>query len=98
VGHIRLKIADALGAEATVLSRSLEKEEEKEEDQEEGKRMGADNNFYSTSDPSTFKKLRGYFDVIINTVSVVLDFNKYMKLPSLNGTMVLVGRFIESIF
>jgi uncharacterized zinc-type alcohol dehydrogenase-like protein len=52
----------------TVLSRSLEKEED-------GKILGADN-FYSTSDSSTFKKLRGYFDVIINTVSVVLDFNK----------------------
>jgi alcohol dehydrogenase (NADP+) len=42
-------------------------------------------------DPSTFKKLRGYIDVIINTVSVVLDFNKYMKLVGLDGTMVLVG-------
>src|ERR671913_428113 len=83
LGHIGVKIAHALGAEVTVLSHSLEKEEE-------GKRMGADN-FYSTSDPSTFKKLRGYFDVIINTVSEVLDFNRYMKLLALDGTMVLVG-------
>jgi uncharacterized zinc-type alcohol dehydrogenase-like protein len=83
LGHIGVKIAHALGAEVTVLSHSLEKEEE-------GKRMGADN-FYSTSDPSTFKKLRGYFNVIINTVSVVLDFNKYMKLLALDGTMILVG-------
>ncbi|HEX2169238.1 MAG TPA: zinc-binding dehydrogenase [Nitrososphaera sp.] len=65
---MRVKIAHALGAEVTVLSRSLEKEED-------GKILGADN-FYCTSDSSTFKKLRGYFDVIINTVSVVLDFNK----------------------
>jgi alcohol dehydrogenase (NADP+) len=83
LGHIGVKIAHALGAEVTVLSRSLEKEEE-------AKRMGADN-FYSTSDPSIFKKLKGYFDVIINTVSVVLDFNRYMKLLALDGTMVLVG-------
>jgi uncharacterized zinc-type alcohol dehydrogenase-like protein len=83
LGHIGVKIAHALGTEVTVLSHSLQKEEE-------AKRMGA-NNFYSTSDPSTFKKLRGYFDVIINTVSVVLDFNKYMKLLALDGTMVLVG-------
>jgi alcohol dehydrogenase (NADP+) len=83
LGHIGVKIAHALGAEVTVLSHSLEKEEE-------GKRMVADN-FYSTSDPSTFKKLRGYFDVIINTVSLVLDFNRYMKLLALDGTMVLVG-------
>ncbi len=52
--------------------------------------MGADK-FYSMSDPSTFKKLRGYFDIIINTISVVLDSNKYMKLLALDGTMVLVG-------
>ena len=83
LGHIGVKIAHTLGAEVTVLSRSLEKEEE-------GKRMGADN-FYSTSDPSTFKKLKGYFDVMINTVSEVLDFNRYMKLLALDGTMVLVG-------
>ncbi len=83
LGHIGVKIAHALGAEVTVLSRSSEKGEE-------AKRMGADN-FYSTLDPSTFKKLRGNFDVIVNTVSVVLDFNKYMKLLALDGTMVLVG-------
>jgi uncharacterized zinc-type alcohol dehydrogenase-like protein len=83
LGHIGVKIAHGLGAEVTVLSHSLEKEEE-------SKRMGADI-FYSTTDPTTFKKLRGYFDVIINTVSVVLDFNKYMKLLALDGTMVLVG-------
>ena len=83
LGHIGVKFAHALGAEVTVLSHSLEKEEE-------GKGMGADK-FYSTSDPSTFKKLRGYFDLMINTVSVVLDSNKYMKLLALSGTMVLVG-------
>jgi alcohol dehydrogenase (NADP+) len=67
-----------------VLSHSVEKEEE-----EEGKRMGADN-FYSTSDPSNFKKLKGYFDLMINTVSIVLDANKYAKLLALDGTSVLV--------
>lgn len=83
LGHIGVKIAHALGSEVTVLSHSIEKEEE-------GKRLGADD-FYSTSDANTFKKLRGYFDLIINTASVGLDFNKYMKLLSLDGTMVLVG-------
>jgi uncharacterized zinc-type alcohol dehydrogenase-like protein len=83
LGHIGVKIAHALGAEVTVLSHSLEKEEQ-------AKRMQADD-FYSTSEPSTFKKLRGYFDVVINTLSVVLDFNKYVKLLALDGTMVLVG-------
>jgi alcohol dehydrogenase (NADP+) len=83
LGHIGVKIAHALGAEVTVLSHSLEKEEE-------SKRMGADK-FYSTSDPSNFKKLKRYFDLMINTVSIVLDSNKYMKLLAMDGTMVLVG-------
>ena len=68
LGHIGVKIAHALGAEVTVLSHSLKK-------QEEAKKMGADN-FYDVSDRETLKKLRGYFDIIINTVSVELDSNK----------------------
>ena len=83
LGHIGVKIAHALGAEVTVLSHSLKK-------QEEAKKMGADN-FYATSDPNTFKKLRGYFDLMINTVSVELDSNKYLKLLALDGTMVWLG-------
>ena len=83
LGHIGVKIADALGAEVTVLSHSLKK-------QEESKKMGADN-FYTSSDPNTFKKFKGYFDLIINTVSVELDFNKYLKMLALDGTMVVVG-------
>ena len=83
LGHIGVKLAHALGAEVTVISHSLEKELE-------AKRMGADN-FYSTSDPSTLKKLKGNFDLMINTVSVVLDSNKYMRTLGLDGTMVLVG-------
>src|ERR671923_565651 len=82
-GHIGVKMAHTLGAEVTVLSHSLRK-------QEEGKRMGADD-FYATSDPDTLKKLKGYFDLIINTVSVEFDSNKYVKLLALDGTMVLVG-------
>ncbi|HET7148853.1 MAG TPA: NAD(P)-dependent alcohol dehydrogenase [Candidatus Nitrosopolaris sp.] len=83
LGHIGVKIAHALGAEVTVLSHSLKK-------QEEAKKMGADN-FYDTSNRETLKKLRGYFDIIINTVSVELDSNKYMKLLDVDGTMIVVG-------
>ena len=67
LGHIGVKIAHALGAEVTGLSHSLKK-------QEDGKRMGA-NNFYVTSEPDTFKKLKGYFDLIINTLSVEIDWD-----------------------
>ena len=83
LGHIGVKIAHALGSEVTVLSHSLKK-------QEDGKRMGADN-FYATSDPDTFTKLKGYFDLIINTLSVEIDWDQYLNLLAVEGTMVVVG-------
>jgi uncharacterized zinc-type alcohol dehydrogenase-like protein len=52
--------------------------------------MGADY-FYDTYDRETLKKLRWYFDIIINTVSVELDSNKYIKLLDVDGTMIVVG-------
>ena len=42
------------------------------------RRMGADH-FLATSDPMTFEKLKGGFDMIINTVSVELDMNSYLN-------------------
>jgi uncharacterized zinc-type alcohol dehydrogenase-like protein len=83
LGHMGVKIAHALGAEVTVLSHSLNK-------QEDGRRMGADH-FFATSDSKTFAKLKGNFDIIINTVSVELDMNNYLNLLRLDGTMVIVG-------
>jgi alcohol dehydrogenase (NADP+) len=83
LGHIGVKFAHILGAEVTVLSHSPNK-------QEEAKRLGADN-FFVTSDKDTFKKFRRYFDLIINTVSVELDLDRYIKLLALDGTMVIVG-------
>jgi uncharacterized zinc-type alcohol dehydrogenase-like protein len=83
LGHMGVKIARALGAEVTVLSHSLNKEED-------GRKMGADH-FFATSDPKTFEKLEGSFDMVINTVSVELDMNSYLNLLRLDGTMVIVG-------
>ncbi|MDE1818765.1 MAG: NAD(P)-dependent alcohol dehydrogenase [Thaumarchaeota archaeon] len=83
IGHMGVKIAHALGAEVTVLSHSLKK-------QEDGKKLGADY-FYATSDPETFEKLKGHFDLIINTVSAEIDWNQYLELLALDGSMVVVG-------
>lgn len=83
LGHIGVKIAHAMGAEVTILSHSLKKEAD-------GKRLGADH-FYATSDSATFEKLNGYFDLIINTVSVKIDWNEYLKLLKRNGVMVILG-------
>lgn len=83
LGHMGVKIASAMGAEVTVLSQSLRKKED-------GLRMGA-KHFYATSNPETFISLRGSFDLIICTVSANIDWNQYLQLLRLNGTMVLVG-------
>jgi alcohol dehydrogenase (NADP+) len=83
LGHMGVKIAHAMGADVTVLSQSLKK-------QADGKRLGADH-FYATSDPETFTKLAGSFDLIINTVSAQIDWSQYLDLLKLDGTMVIVG-------
>jgi uncharacterized zinc-type alcohol dehydrogenase-like protein len=83
LGHMAVKIAHALGAEVTVLSQSLKK-------QEDGLRLGADD-YFATSDPDTFEQLAGRFDLIVNTVSASLDVNAYLGLLAVDGTLVNVG-------
>lgn len=83
LGHTGVKIAHAMGAEVTVLSQTLSKEAD-------GKRFGADG-YYATSDPQTFEKLAGTFDLIVNTVSAELDWNKYLALLKVDGALVIVG-------
>jgi uncharacterized zinc-type alcohol dehydrogenase-like protein len=83
LGHMGVKIAHALGAEVTVLSHSTAKKDD-------ALRMGADA-FYATSDPETFTKLAGYFELMINTVSAEMDFNQFLSLLKVDGSMVVVG-------
>lgn len=83
LGHMGVKIAAALGAEVTVLSQSLKK-------QEDAVRLGA-HGYYATSEPATFEYLKGQLDLIINTVSADIDVDAYLSLLALDGTMVLVG-------
>ena len=83
LGHMAVKIAHAMGAEVTVLSQSLKK-------QEDGLRLGADH-YFATSDPDTFEALAESFDLVINTVSAKIDVNAYLGLLAVNGTLVNVG-------
>jgi uncharacterized zinc-type alcohol dehydrogenase-like protein len=66
-----------------VLSRTLDKKDE-------GLKLGA-SAYYATSDPETFEKLAGSFDLIINTVSAVIDVNAFLSLLAAEGTLVSVG-------
>ena len=83
LGHVGVQIAAAMGAEVTVLSQSLSK-------QEDGLRFGA-KHYYATSDRDTFKQLAGSLDLILNTVSANLNLDAYLRLLRVDGTMVTVG-------
>ncbi|MEV7883121.1 NAD(P)-dependent alcohol dehydrogenase [Streptomyces sp. NPDC002817] len=83
LGHMGVKIADALGAEVTVLSQSLRKKDD-------GLKLGADH-YYATSDETTFKELTGTFDLILSTVSAPLNLDAYLSLLKTDGAFVNVG-------
>jgi alcohol dehydrogenase (NADP+) len=83
LGHMAVKLAHAMGAEVTVLSRSLSKKDD-------GLKLGADY-YYATEDKETFQKLAKNFDLIINTVSAKVDLDSFLSLLKLNGALVNVG-------
>ncbi|KLI06104.1 alcohol dehydrogenase [Mycolicibacterium conceptionense] len=83
LGHVGVKLAKAMGAHVTVLSQSLKK-------MEDGLRLGADE-YYATGDPDTFRKLRGRYDLILNTVSANLDLGAFLNLLAVDGTLVELG-------
>jgi len=83
LGHMAVKFAKAMGAEVTVLSQSLRK-------QQDGLKLGADH-YYATSDEATFEALAGRFDLIINTVSAQLDMGAFLGLVKTDGALVNVG-------
>jgi uncharacterized zinc-type alcohol dehydrogenase-like protein len=83
LGHLAIQFAHAMGAEVTVLSRSINKKKE-------ALGFGADH-YYATSDPATFSALAGRFDLILNTVSANLDVDAFLSLLRVDGTLVNVG-------
>ncbi|MCX5356250.1 NAD(P)-dependent alcohol dehydrogenase [Streptomyces mirabilis] len=89
LGHMAVKLAHAMGAEVTVLSQSLKK-------QDDGLRLGADH-YHATSDPDTFEQLAGTFDVIVNTVSARIDLDAYLSLLATDGIMANVGAPAEPV-
>ena len=89
LGHMAVKLAHAMGAEVTVLSQSLKK-------QEDGLKLGADH-YFATSDENTFSELAGSFDLIINTVSASIDISSYLGLLKLDGALVNVGAPAEPL-
>ncbi|MGI9140005.1 MAG: NAD(P)-dependent alcohol dehydrogenase [Gemmatimonadaceae bacterium] len=83
LGHMGVKIAKAMGAHVTVLSHSPGK-------RADAIALGADD-FISTADAAVFAEHKSRFDFILDTVSAVHDYNAYLRMLRLDGTMVLVG-------
>jgi alcohol dehydrogenase (NADP+) len=83
LGHMGVKLAVAMGAEVTMLSHTASKEKD-------AKRLGA-HQFILTTDEEQVKKVTGYFDFILDTVSAQHDYNFYLAMLRTNGKMVCVG-------
>lgn len=83
LGHMAIKLANGLGAEVTLFSRTPNKKED-------AIKLGASHVVIST-DEKQMKSVKGKFDLIIDTVPYVHDVNPYVATLNYNGTLVLVG-------
>jgi alcohol dehydrogenase (NADP+) len=83
LGHMGVKLATAMGAEVTVLSRSLAKEAD-------ARRFGA-SDVRATSDRANLKDLASTFDLILNTVSAGVETDAFIRLLAVDGALVTVG-------
>ncbi len=83
LGHMGVKYAKAMGAEVFVITTSPEKAEA-------AKSFGADGVIVS-SDDSGMESLKRKFDLLIDTIPVEHNLDKYLPLLNINGTIVLVG-------
>ena len=84
LGHMAVKLATAMGADVTVLSRTREKEGD-------ALALGADRLLVS-SDTESMAQAASSFDLIIDTVPVKHDINPYVLLLDVDATLVLVGQ------
>src|SRR4249919_3948596 len=83
LGHMALKLANALGAEVTLFTRSPGKETD-------ALRLGA-HRIVLSSDKSQMGAAAGTPDLIIDTVPYAHDLNPYLPMLALDGALVMVG-------
>jgi uncharacterized zinc-type alcohol dehydrogenase-like protein len=89
LGHMAVKIAVAMGAEVTVLSTSENKKAD-------ALKLGA-HHFALTTKAENMQTLAGSFDAILNTVSAPIDYNAYLNLLNIGGTLAVVGIPAEAV-
>lgn len=83
LGHMGVKIAEAMGAQVTVLSTSPSKEAD-------ARALGA-TGFVNTKDADQVAGAAGQFDILLDTISSNHDYNVYLGMVAINGVMVIVG-------
>lgn len=83
LGHIAVKLAAAMGAEVTVLSRSPEKEAD-------AKRFGAEQ-FVLHTNPEAMAELEQSLDFVLVTIPEPFDVNPFVSLLKRDGTVCVVG-------
>ncbi len=84
LGHMAVKLAVAMGAEVTVISRSTSKEEK-------ARAIGA-RGILASTDADSMTAAASSFDLIIDTVPVEHDLNIYTPLLDIDGSLVIVGQ------
>jgi len=89
LGHMAVKLAAAMGAEVTVLSRTASK-------RADAQRLGAAE-FLLTSDRAAVAKSAARLDLIIDTVSGTHDVDAALGLLRTEGTLVMVGASPEPL-
>lgn len=83
LGHMGIKFSHAMGAKTVMITTSARKAAD-------ATRLGADAVLIST-DAADMAVMAGQFDFLLNTIPVPHDFNSYMGLLKVDGTMCIVG-------
>jgi uncharacterized zinc-type alcohol dehydrogenase-like protein len=85
LGHLAVKVAAALGATVTALSRTPDK-------LEEARSFGA-TDLLVTTDEKAMAGAGGSFDLILDTISQEHELTPYLGLLGLDGTLSVLGTF-----
>ncbi|MGW0667208.1 NAD(P)-dependent alcohol dehydrogenase [Streptomyces sp. NPDC002746] len=83
LGHLAVKMAVALGATTTVISRTQDK-------RDDARKLGA-HDLIASTDAEQMAEARDTFDVVIDTISAPHDLAPYLKLVAMDGTLSLLG-------
>jgi uncharacterized zinc-type alcohol dehydrogenase-like protein len=83
LGHMGVKLSHAMGAKTVMITTSKNKAAD-------AMKLGADAVLIST-DAAAMQAMGNQFDFLLNTIPVPHDFNHYMPLLKVDGTMCIVG-------